>query len=141
METRVQTSNTRSIPDTAKNGISLPYLRVDTVDYNLTTMGRVDLIELAALIEADIANIDMQRDSGHTGSWAKPEWDAKAAYARKMKTVQVSLIQAELTRRKESVPSVAKMFMDIAYRLLSGELFEDILGQAKKQHALALGAA
>lgn len=135
---RVQTSNSRAIPADAKNGIALPILRVDNRDYNLEEMARPELMELAALIKADIDNIEFQLSSDHTGAWANPGWEERALYAKKMKSRQVDLIQAELGRRKERAPTLAKIFMDLAFSLLPEELFRSVMEGAKAQHKEAL---
>lgn len=138
---RVQTANSTSIPDGAKNGIALPLLRVDNINYNLSVMSRAELMELSALLSADIDNIELQRQSGHTGAWANPDWEPKAQYAQKMKGRQIALIQAELSRRKESLPSLARLFMDRAFEMLPREVFDSIAEVAKKQHKESLQTA
>lgn len=139
MNKRVFTGNSRAIPEGAKNGISLPVLRIDGVDYNLEEMKRADLIDLSALLKADIDNIEFQRESGHNGAWANPEWEPRAIFAQKMKGTQITLIQSELSRRKDSVPSLTKYFVDAAWEMLSKDLFTSIMEAAKGSHRLALG--
>ena len=135
---RVHTSNTRTIPDSAKNGIALPVLRVDSVDYNLEDLDRSELIELAALIKADIDNIEYQRESGHTGSWADPQWEARSMYAQRMKSTQVQLIQAELGRRKEAVKPLSYFFQERAWSSLAEDVFRGIMDMAKIDYKTAL---
>ena len=137
----IRTSNTQEIPPGAKNGICLPVVRVDSVDYNLKELTRAELIELRALLDADIANIEMQFDSGDNGKWADTRWEARAKFARRMKAAQTSLIQAELSRRKEKVPSFHKIFMDLCFKRLDRSLFDEIAEASKSAYQLALEGA
>ena len=62
---RVHTSNTREIPEGAKNGICLPVLRIDTTDYNLEEMSRHDLSDLRALLEESGEAAALRRADAH----------------------------------------------------------------------------
>lgn len=138
---RVQTSNTRRMRDGAQEGIALPLLRVDGIDYNLETLPRVDLMELVILLGADIDNIQLQIDSGHTGAWGDPGWEPRARFAQKMKRRQVELVQAELSRRKEKVSPLAQFFVDRAFNQLPEELFRTIMDAAKSSYNEAVAGA
>lgn len=117
------------------NGIALPIIRVDGHDYDLSAMDRPDLIDLSALLKADMDNIQYQLDSGHTGSWAKPGWESSAIFARSMKSVQIQVIHAELSRRKESAVTLADMFQEDAFAILSESLFNAIFRISKARYA------
>jgi hypothetical protein len=138
---RVGTGNSRRLRPGELNGVCLPVIRVDGVDYNLEEMQRAQLIELAALLKADSDNIQLQIDGGDSGSWADPRWEAKALYAQKLKRTQVKLIHAQLHRGRLKAGTLGQHFIDEAYRTLPRERFEEIMETAKTSYNLALASS
>lgn len=132
----------RKISTNARIGISLPVIRADGMDYDLSKLDREELGELKLSVETSMADVDLQIEnaSAHfniTGQQSDPTWFNSIRNARRIMGLQVQAIMAEQRKRNQENKgkhSIEWYFVRVAHKQLGQHTFTAIWREAERLH-------